>query len=94
MLSSSNRGLDTTDCSLRHWEGEVVADIHYSSSILLLLAHFSLAGVCFSLSAAGLFPLRSRVAAHIGISGKDPGLQQRKAAGFVVDATVGQVGLN
>lgn len=93
MLSSTNRGLDTTDCSLRLWEGEVVADIHYSSSILLL-AHSSLAGVCFSLS-AGLFPLRSRVAAHIGISGKEPpGLQQRKAAGFVVDATVGQVGLN
>lgn len=92
LLSSTNRGLATTDCSLQLWEGEVVAAIHYSPSVLLL-AHFNLAAVCFfSLllsAAAATFALRNRVAyssAHIGISGKGVGDTAERRDRFAVDA--------
>lgn len=96
LLSSTNRGLATTDCSLQLWEGEVVAAIHYSPSVLLL-AHFNLAAVCFfplllsaaAAAAAATFALRNRVAyssAHIGISGKGVGDTAERRDRFAVDA--------
>lgn len=36
LLSSTNRGLATIDCSLQLWEGEAGTVIRYSPSILLL----------------------------------------------------------
>lgn len=56
-LSSTNRGLATTDCSLQLWEGEVASAIHYSPSVLLL-AHLNLAAVLPFLSVT--FALRNR----------------------------------
>lgn len=88
LLSSANRGLATTDCSLQLWEGEVAAAIHFSSSVLLFAAATPAAPRFAPLRSASA--LRIRGAAQPRVSGKPPGPEQREAA----DASVGQVGLN